>query len=187
MTRQSFRRNNVHISGNLVKETEKKEGKTILEMASPTHISAMVEAEQWDRFKSEYPNIKTISLSGILNRQIVNGNTTYFINVINDNSICCFHNLLDDDFDLKTRFSGAVRLKKKFNFDIESHMYLKRLIFETIGSGIPTTFEAVALRSIAPYFDEIEEGDELILKAIYVSTDDGYNPYWRITNKPVLI
>ena len=188
MTRKSsLNHNNVHISGSLIREVEKKEGKMLLEIASPTQINAIVEAKKWYKFKSEYPNIQTISVSGILNKKILDGTVVYIVNVVNDNSIGCFHNIFDNDFDFKTNFFGTVILKKKFQFETESNMYLKRMVFETTGSGLPTTFEAVALRSFASYFDEIEEESKLILKAVYVSKNDGYDPYWKITNKPILI
>ena len=63
-------------------------------------------------------------------------------------------------------------------------MYLKRMVFETIGSGSPIIFEAIALRSIAPHFDEIEEGAEFTLRAIYISNNDDHAPYWKITHSP---
>ena len=184
-------RNNVHVSGKLIREGETFGniiqliiGITVAEKILP--VTVEVQKNYWETFKANFPDrYKSVSVSGILNAERIDGNMTYKVFVTEPTSISCFNNILNGSLnETQTVFYGPVRLKKKFDFDTESKLYLKRMIFETAEKGQnPTSFEAVALRSAAPYFDEINEGEMLLLRANYVldKKKEDYPPYWRVS------
>lgn len=180
--RSMCRRNNVHVNGEL-KRFEKIGTEFIgLQLENPVPILATVPIEQWNRFVSLYPEEKNLSLSGVLNR-IENQN---IINVVNDNSIGRFHNILGE-VETEIKFKGDVKLLRKFPFSTESKLYLMRMVFLTLDSN-PTSFEAIAVRSIVPYFEEIKEGTKMELQAsLMAEKSDRFQPYWRVTHRPVII
>lgn len=75
------------------------------------------------------------------------------------------------------RYSGKVKLIKKFSFSTKSNMYLLRCIFKTENEF---DFQAVALRRKVKEFENISEGDSLNLSATYVVDNSGKPPYWKI-------
>ena len=178
---RNFRRNNVHVNGEL-KWLDECDGSEFvkLRLGNSTPIMATVPKRKWEEFQSKYPNERNLSISGVLNR-LEDGNN--LVSVINDNSIGLFHDVLGEGMETIPVFCGAVRLVKKFTFNTVTKLYLMRMIFTTIDST-PTTFEAVAVRSIVPYFEKIEEGTTMYLKAMLMH-DEKFHPYWKITHKPI--
>lgn len=176
-----YRKNNVQVSGEL-KDFHTNDEFAQLLLENPIPIVVIIPLTIWNKFNFSHPEEKNLSLSGVLDKE--NKTNEYVVKIVNDNSISCFHNLLGNE--AETTFSGSVILKKKFDFNTDSKMYLKRMIFETIDFE-PITFEAVAIRSIVSYFDNIEEGTKLKIKASFTLSKDGLPPYWRITNKPIIV
>lgn len=180
-------KNNIFASGDLLEERCFDSVSTLLtvdinngsDIILP--VLTLVDLKDWERFKESFPNnYKSVTVHGQIKK---NASNQFFIEA---NGLCCFHNLLK--MEAASEFSGIVRLKKKFNFDTSSRLYLKRMVFETMPyKSSPVCFEATALRGIAPYFDEIEEGDIMYLKASYVTDSNGNPPYWRVRHKPEVI
>lgn len=182
-------KNNIFASGDLLEERCLDSVSTLLtvninnddNIALP--VMTLVDLKEWEKFKKAFPSdYKSLTVHGQIKKNA--SNHQFFIEA---NGICCFHNLLE--MEAESEFSGIVRLKKKFNFDTSSRLYLKRMVFETLPylNGSPVSFEATALRGIAPYFDEIKEGDIMYLKANYVTDSNGNPPYWRVRHKPEVI
>ena len=175
--------NNVHVSGNVLAE-KVLNSKSQLEVGIETGnnvipITAIVKNAQWEKFKKDYPDRhNAVTISGQL--QILRDGY-----VVQADSITCFHNILQDELNESgCQFHGRVRLKKKFDFDTKSNLFLKRLILET-DSAQPVRIEAMALRGAASSFEEIEEGQELFVKANLVMDNQGdHPPYWRIDHQP---
>ena len=147
-------------------------------------IPVLVEKGQWEKFKSDFPaKYKSVTISGQLQTYRDEEGTHYAIKA-GERAINCFHNILHQTLDeSESQFHGVVKLERKFDFDTSSNLYLKRLLFRT-NSAHPVFFEAMALRGAAPFFDNINEGDCLYLRANYVLDKSGNPPYWRIKHKP---
>lgn len=184
-------RNNVHVSGKVLAEERFLQGfyhVTIGINSSNSLLTVIVQidAPQWEQFKQEFPDkCNSVTISGRLRTLRIGDNIQYIIQA-GKNSISCFHNFFDDESG--SQFYGLVKLRKKFDFDTKSKMYLKRLVFEICDSTTRNVyFEAIALRGTAPYFDNIEEGEIMFLKASFVIDENGNPPYWRIKHQPELI
>ena len=186
-------KNNIHVNGYVQKEIYFSESNFVLiTVGVPVNdkllqIQVITDKQYWENFKKSFPkNYNSISVSGKLK---TNRNAATSDYIIQANSISCFHNLLGDNFDeTEATFHGIVKLKKKFEFGTNSKLYLKKMVFETVDIAKKNvTFEAMALRSAAPYFDTIEEGEEIVLKADYTLDKNGNPPYWRIKCRPELV
>ena len=182
-------RNNVHVSGYVQSEKEHDSKNYQLIVGIETNnqilpVTVIVEKEQWEKFKSDFPaKYKSATISGQLQAFRDETGTHYAIKA-GERSINCFHNILNQALDeSESQFHGRVRLERKFDFDTSSNLYLKRLLFRT-DSVHPVFFEAMALRGAAPFFDNINEGDCMYLRANYVLDKSGKPPYWRIKHKP---
>ena len=186
-------KNNVHVSGNVLGERYLKNNTVQITVGIQNEkfslpINVLAPAETWKKFKAEFPeNSDSVTISGKLltKRSQVDGALKYLIKA---NSITCFHNILQDSLDeSETAFHGLVRLKKKIKFDNNSNLYLNRMVFEIVDNDLikqPVIFEARALRGAAPYFDNIQEGEELVLRANYVKDRSDNPPYWKIKHRP---
>lgn len=186
----NFSQNNVHVSGNLISESQLSSSKVQLliktENLQKMPIIAIVGREQWESFKKAFPDsYESISVSGTLTKTYgLNHQVKYIIHVNNNNSISCFHSIKGLN-ESNMEFYGTVRLIKKLDFNLESNLYLKKIVLETTDES-PIKFEVTVLRSVAHYFDEIEEGTLLKAKANYVS-DSAHPPTWRMTSKPMVL
>lgn len=170
-------RNNVQISGEILSSEDKKN--TIFLLIGISRdlipIKVIIDRLLWENFKKNFPEAKSITVNG----QLISKKGEF---AIKTSQIRLFHNDLSEVLDESgINFHGKVQLSKKFDFQPKNHLYLKRMIFKTDISS----FEATALRSIATFFNDIEEGDTIILKATYVIDQSQKNPpYWRIQQKP---
>ena len=160
-------KNNVHVSGELLTENPSGTTATRLMIGIPVDNStilpvwALVNQIQWNKFKSEY-NPRFVTIAGQLQHISRNGEDCPCIKATSTpTSITQFYNglipILDES---KCQFHGAVVLKKKFDFDTPTKLYLKRIILESC-SNPSYTFEAVTLRGITSCFDNIQEGTSL--------------------------
>lgn len=188
MSRQVIK-NNVHVSGLVISERvidTKTVKVTVGINANDTvlPVVTIVDDLAWEKFKDSFPNTYTsVTISGQL--QSVRDDQGATLYSIRANSISCFHNVLAETLDeTVSQFHGVVILKRKFDFDTASKLYLKRMLFETIHPERPAVFEAMALRGAAPYFDSFKEGEKMVLKANYVIDKSGKPPYWRIKHQP---
>ena len=182
-------KNNVHINGTLISEYNLSSSKVKLliktENLKQLPIIAIIGRKQWEGFKKAFPNsYKSLSISGILTKISNSNEVKYLINVTNDNSISCFHSIKELN-ESGLDFSGTVKLIKKLDFTLESKLFLKKIILETT-SEPPIKFEVTVLRSVAHYFDEIEEGTILKIKASYVC-DLTHPPCWKMNSIPEII
>ena len=174
-------KNNVHVSGVVLGEQAltPKESQLEVSIKEGLILTVKIENALWEKFKQSHPEHDGVTFSGQLQ---------WFRDgyVIKANAVSCFYNVLKDVMDDSVcQFHGKVRLQRKFNFNTNS-LYLKRMIFET-DDAFPVKFEGVALRGISPYFDDISEGEDLIIKANLVSDKNGRPPYWRIKNQPEIL
>lgn len=183
-------RNNVHVNGTLILESQLSSSKVelLIKTDNLKHfpIIAIVGKEKWKNFKKEFPNsYESISISGTLTKKYgLNHQTRYIIYATNDNSISCFHSIKELN-ESGIEFYGTVKLIKKLDFTPESNLFLKKIILETTNES-PIDFEVTVLRSVAHYFDEIEEGTLLKAKASYVF-DSSHPPYWKMNSIPEVI
>lgn len=187
-------KNNVRVSGQLVKEESINERIDIVRLIVGIEtkgiilpVPVLIDTEQWETFKEDFPDkYYSVKVSGQLKAFRTQEGTQYIIKA-GEKSISCFHNVLHSSLDeSESQFFGVVTLKKKFDFDTNTKLYLKRMLFET-DTRHPTVFEAMALRSSAPYFDNINEGDQLLLRANFVLDKNGNPPYWRIKHRPEIL
>lgn len=181
-------KNNVHVNGTLILESCFSSSKVELliktENLKQLPIIAIVEKEKWKNFKKEFPkSYESLSISGTLTKKY-GLNHQYIIYANNDNSISCFHYVKELN-ESGLEFYGTVKLIKKLDFTPESNLFLKKIVLETT-SDSPTRFEVTVLRSVAHYFDEIEEGTILKAKASYVF-DSSHPPYWKMNSIPEVI
>lgn len=181
----NHQKNNVHVSGILSKERVNDKEVSLEISICNTQIKSVIERCIWEKYKDQFPNeYQSLTISGVLQSERNDeGRLKYIIKAAN---IGHFHNVLVEELDERSsQFCGLVKLKKKFDFDTSSKLLLKRLLFETISSE-KQVLEAVALRGIVPYFDNIQEGSVLMLKADYVADKNG-NQYWRVNHIPEFI
>ena len=175
-------RNNVHVNGGEIKRSF--EGKRFVELQlDSVPVTIQIPIKQWEKFSSEYPNAKKLSVFGVLNKL---ENVANSIRVVNDNSIGLVHNILEDENEPSINFNGAVKLIKKFPFNTASKLYLMRMIFETV-DYYQARFEATAVRSFVPYFEIIPEGTTIELKARLITDEKNTFPYWKVTNQPKIL
>lgn len=186
-------RNNVQISGQILREDVLERNVQVMVGIDnlSTAVPVLISQKVWNKFKdnfSEEP--KSITVSGELNDYWVNRDFDFAIKANRKNSVICFHNMLQEYLDESgIKFEGIVKLKAKIGFDSDSSLLVKRMLFETV-SKYPVTFAATALRKFAPYFDDLEPGTELVIKADYVpltgKDDCCHKYYWRIRSIPTL-
>lgn len=191
-------KNNVQVSGCVFREDVATTNTTqIMVGIENLKIPVLVNTKEWEHFKEQYPdNYTSITVSGELKKYWNDARYEYMIKAGDACSLNCFHNVLQGYLDeSKIQFQGVVRLKgcdPNVEEDGEnqksepSRLYLKRLIFET-DSQYPVSFEAIALRKVVPYFEEIKEGSRLFLKADYIVDREGYPPYWKVKAIPKVI
>jgi len=174
-------KNNVHVSGIVMEEEAltSKESQLRVGIKDDLNLTVKIENVLWEKFKQSHPEHDGVTFSG----QLQWFREGY---VIKANAVTCFYNVLKDVMDDSVcQFYGKVTLQRKFDFNT-NHLYLKRMVFETDNPS-PVKFEGVALRGISPYFDDIQEGENLIIKANLVSDKNGRPPYWRIKSQPELL
>jgi len=173
-------KNNVHVSGIVKGEQALTPKESQLEVSiKGLIITIKIETALWEKFKQSYPEHDSVTFSG----QLQWFREGY---VVKANAVSCFHNVLKDVMDDSIcQFYGKVTMEKKFDFNTNS-LLLKRMVFETEDPS-PVKFEGVALRGISPYFDNVQEGETLVIKANLVSDKNGRPAYWRIKNRPELI
>ena len=181
--------NNVHVSGKIINKKILNEKFIQLELGIESNekiipISTKILLKEWNRLIKSFPEIQSISISGTLFKDYEPeyDEEKYIIKTLKTNSLSCFHNLLSDSLnESKICFYGPVTLQKKLNYTTNSQLILKRMIFETEENVV---FEATAIRSLALFFDNIEEGAKLLLKANYIIDKKGFAPYWIIKHYP---
>lgn len=178
-------KNNVHVSGIVLNEEiiTSSEIKIVIGIEEALTFPVVIQKKSWEKFKKIYPECKSVTFFGQLRTfRKSTGSIEYSIEA---SSVSCFHNILQDSLlnESGSQFHGIVTLQKKFDFEPESKLFLKRMVFKT--DDRPVYLEATALRSIAPYFEDINEGEKMILRANYMF--DNHQPYWRIKHRPVLI
>ena len=176
--------NNVHINGIVTRQEVNEDASsyelTIEANSIPTKVS--LERAIWENFQNQFPGQVSVSISGQLQTAKTEGSKYS----VKGNSVACFRNYLGNQAEIS--FDGTVKLRKKFDFNTDSKLFLKRLLLSTdIAEQRPVTFEAMALRSCAPYFDEIDEGEKLQIKANFVKDDSGNPPFWRIKSRPAVL
>lgn len=180
-------KNNVHVSGQLIEERTLSPSTVqiligVKQANGEVPFNVVIDQEQWKKFKNDFPGkYNSVTVSGQLQAHRDTNGMNYSIKAGNG-SITRFHNILQD-YESVSQFYGPVILEKKFDFDTTSNLYLRRMVFKTC-TNHPVYFEAMALRGAVPYFDDINEGDRLILKANFVKDANGKPPYWRIKRKP---
>ena len=179
-------KNNVHVSGILLYEEKIDYITTRLTLQTKTTdnkiipVKVIVATNDWESFKMKCPNnYNSISVDGFLDRK---GKET----IIKGTFIGCFFNILEGTLnETGTKFYGPATLKKKLDFGNNANLFVRRMAFETTNGVI---LETIAMRSSAPYFDQINEGDRILLKASYVADKkEDFPPYWRISHRPELL
>ncbi len=188
-------KNNVHTSGYLISEEIGEYNVRlvigIIVLQKNLEVYADIPIPIWEKYKSDFPrDFFSISVSGILKtEQNDDGTLKYIIKVTPKNgSVRHFDNVLEESLNETTLFfSGPVELKEKFDFNPKSNLFLKRMVFKTVGCH-SVFFEAMAFRRIAQYFESIQEGDIITLKANYtIDNNDCHLPYWKVNKPPTLI
>ena len=178
-------RNNVHVSGKVLQENQVTPYTTHLIVGINDNLSipVLVQCEQWERFKENSSDTSAVTISGKLKEYQDSDQYRFAIDAkgFHSMNLTCFQNLLKDYLDESgIYFEGPVRLLSKSDYNTDSELLLKNLTFETC-TRYPIVFEAVALRKLAPFFDKIEEGTKLYIKADLFRK---YPPYWRVKAIP---
>lgn len=179
--------NNVEVSGIIVKDVESTNTtllKVLVDSIDST-IDVSISSCTWENFKKAFPkNYKAVDICGVLAPSWgEKGDSMYAVNAT---SVTCFHNLLKPGgFNGSLiKFRGKATLQKKFEFSTNSNLYLKKVALTTVPGNV--SLEVEAIRDASNYFNEIKEGDVLIVEAVFAQGAKDSYPCWRVKKRPVL-